>query len=115
MVEQKLDIVEKGEYKNIDLRKLDNDNHIIVEKLFLECREQKATGRDGSSYTFFPTIVKYGEDEVGMVLPKEEVAKEFADIAGVGDKVKITLQKEMYVDKKGKDRVAKKYLFEKVE
>lgn len=115
MVEQKLDIIEKGSFKNIDLRKLDNGNHVIVEKLFLECMTKEFKNAQGQSYNFYPTRVKYGEEEVGMSFNKEEDAVAFNEVAGVGDKVKVNMTKEMYQDAKGQDRVARKFFFEKVE
>ena len=121
MTEQKLEIttnqVRDKTYKNIDLRILENNASITIEKKFLGLREVNVPARNGKEpYSFYSGQVNYdGEENVGMSLSNKEVADSFEACGGIGDKIRITLNKEMYVDKRGMDRVAKKFTFELVE
>jgi hypothetical protein len=116
-MEQELEIITNGDFKNINLKSrykrdskgnfevkdgkkvalqqgLEVGNHVILEKTFAQGLEiTKPT------YTFFNCKVKYKNTDVSFVLYKDE-HDEFASTGGVGDKVKATLFKEPYVNKK---------------
>ena len=117
MAEQKIEIVQNGDYKNIRLKPnikkgfkgLENGNHIVVEKLYDESRELQ--GKYGA---FYSCGVKYMDNEVSFILnPKEH--KKFDKVGEIGDKVKITLNKESFVHPKtGVEMLINRLSFEKV-
>lgn len=108
--EQKISITPKGQYKNIDLKDIDNGNFIIVEKVFAEgMRFDKGSGKD--AYSFYVVKVKYLDEEVGFLL-YEEPHQEFARAGGIGDRVKITCELR---EKKKKGEYYKAFKFDLVE
>ena len=123
MKECKLDITERAGkdgkvWKNIDLRKMENDSYIVVTKTsFAEGREVKAMSKDGKAFTFYSCGVTYNGELVSMSLvPKDHAV--YAKVGGVGDQVKICLAKTIE-SKTGKDKitrdvVVRKYTFEVV-
>jgi len=118
MVEQELDIIENGQYKNINLKPklnkgiagLEKDNYVIVEKTFAEGREH--VSQYGKSYS---CGVSYrGEDVTFWLSEKEHIV--YKELGGIGDRVKITLTKESFVNKKsGVEMLYNKLNFELVE
>lgn len=118
MVEQTLEIVPNGQYKNINLKPklnkgipgLDNGNHIIVEKTnFAE--GMAINGKFGTSYS---CRVTYRGEEVSFFLNEKE-HQQYAQTGDVGDSVKITLTKEPFVNKKtGVEMLFNKLTFELV-
>lgn len=123
MTEQKLEIIENGQYKNINLKTkpenkktkkpmvpgIDKDNFIIVEKIYAEGYENP--GNYGLSYSC--KVIYLGE-EVSFWLDEEE-HDAYKEVGGVDDKVKITLTKEMLTNAKGRDYIKQILTFELVE
>ncbi len=113
-MEQKLDIVQNGDFKNIfffsyiknGAKGLDDGNFIVVEKVFADGREI-----DMKTYMIYSCKVKYLEEEVTFVLNARE-HEEYKNLGGIGDKIKITLKKEPYINKKGVEILAKNLYFE---
>ena len=117
-MEQDLNIVTNGQYKNINLKPrpmkgikgLESDNYIIVEKVFPEGYENQ--GKFGPSYS---CKVLYKGEEVAFWLNEKE-HNVYKDLGGQGDKVKITLKKEPYVNPKtGVEMLFNKLYFELVD
>lgn len=117
MAEQKLEIVQNGDFKNVNLKPklhlgikgLDNGNHIIVGKLFDDGLE-----KEGKFGKYYITKVLYDSEEVSFILSDKEHAA-FKAEGTVGDNVKITLNKESMVNKKtGVEMLFNKLYFEKV-
>jgi len=100
--EQTLEIVQNGEYKNINLKPklnkgiagLNDGNFIVVEKVFAEGYEVES--KFGKSYS---CRAKYKGDEVSFWLNAKE-HDVYKDLGGIGDSVKITLKKEAFVNPK---------------
>ena len=116
MVEQKLEVKTNGTFKNIELKPklhkgikgLDNGNYIIVEKIYKDGLEKE--GQYGKYY-----IIKalYDGQEVSFFLSEVENAL-YTKAGVVGDKVKISLKKESFVNKKtGVEQLLNKLAFEK--
>jgi len=96
--EQDIEIKTKGDYKNIDLRQLDNGNYIIVTKKdFAEGKEINSPflDKNGNPKINYRCKAEYKGEEVSFFINKEEEHKQFADCGGVGDRVKITFNKEI--------------------
>jgi hypothetical protein len=101
-MEQKLQTIENGQYKNINLKPkfnkvtkkkeggLDIGNYVIAEKLFAEGKAFEKTwpGQAKPSTSYSCRAVIDG-DEVSFWLNERE-HKAYAPLGGVGDKVKIT-------------------------
>jgi hypothetical protein len=119
--EQDIEIKTKGDYKNIDLRQLDNGNYIIVTKKdFASGKETKSPylNQDGTNKVNYLCKVEYKGEDVGFFIRKEEEHKQFEQAGGVGDKVKITFNKEIktvQTPKGKKDIVVHKTTFESYE
>lgn len=97
--------------KSIAVNKLENGESIIVTKdKYIDGRQ--ASGKYGPCWV---CSVNYEDEEVVFFLNKEEEATAFANTGGIGDKVKITMTKEMFTTKTGKDGVRKNLSFEQVE
>jgi hypothetical protein len=116
-MEQKLEIKTNGNFKNIDLKPklhkgikgLDNGNHIVVEKIYKDGLE-----KDGQYGKYYIIKALYLEQEVSFFLNEKE-NEAFSNVGTVGDKVKITLKKEDFVNKKtGVESRINKLFFEKV-
>jgi hypothetical protein len=101
MVEQNIEIIENGQYKNLilkpNLRKglkgLAIDNHIFAEKIFAEGREVKT--KFGSMYS---CAVRYKDQDTSFVCSDKEHAQ-YKACGGIGDKLKITLFKFTWTNK----------------
>lgn len=116
--EQELNIVEKGSFKNLHLKPnvakgiegLEDGNFVIVEKVFAEGREVSLP-----THVFYSCGVRYKDEVVSIVLnPKEHDV--YKTLGGAGDRVKITLKKEPYVNPMtGAEGIAKRLYFEQVE
>ena len=114
--EQKLEIVENGQYNNLNLKTnfakkikgIEDGNYIIVTKCFAEGREWQ--GKYGPSYS---CKVTYDDTECSFWLNQKE-HEVFMDCGGIDDKVKITLKKETYV-LNNEERTKQVLYFEKVE
>lgn len=101
MSEQELTITENGNYKNLHLKSnlgkgqkgLDDGNHVIILKAnFAEGYENKKNEGTDKAYSFFNCRVEYkGEEASFLLYDKEHEA--FKNCGGVGDQVKITLNK----------------------
>lgn len=121
--EQKLEIVENGEFKNIHLKPklnkgikgIEDGNYVIVEKVFAEGYEKVMKEGTPDEYKFYNCKVKYQEEEASFLLYENE-HKFFAEQGGIGDKVKITLNKVAKINPKTNVEVLVPTLtFEKVE
>lgn len=117
MVEQKLEIKSNGKFNNIDLKPklhkgikgLDNGNYIIVEKIYKDGLE-----KEGQYGKYYIMKVLYQEQEVSFFLSEKEHA-EFSSLGEIGDKIKISLKKEPFVNKKtGVESILNKLVFERV-
>lgn len=110
MEEQKLKIIEvsKGDkvYKNLDLRELDVDKYIIIEKVYAE-----GMGVNGKYGKMFSIGVKY-KDEVCSAFISDKQHEEYKVCGGVGDKVKITKYKAEVKVKAG-ELLVKRLKFER--
>jgi hypothetical protein len=115
MVEQELKVVEVGKYVNLNIKPkplkgikgLDNGNYVVVEKV----REVETKSDFGISHL---CIVKYKGVECSFFLNEKEYPG-YSAVGGIGDKVKITLTKEPYINKKtGVEQIANKLTFEGV-
>jgi len=101
-MEQEINIVENGQYKNINLKPkpmkgitgIDNGNYIIVEKVFAEGFENE--GKFGKSYS---CKVRYKDEECSFWLNEKEHAI-YGPLGGVGDLIRISLNKESFVNPK---------------
>lgn len=112
-MEQKLVIETNGQHKNLNLKNLDNGNHVIVEKKYAETKLMEGTsGKTGKPYRFYTAKVMYDGQEVGIAVNDDTDAKLFNDCGGIGDKVKITCSKEIRKNKVGKDFVKTSFKFE---
>jgi hypothetical protein len=122
-----LPIVTNGNYKNIDLRAMDNDEAIVVTKKYAELRRTEKIGNkfnDTVKWYVCRAEGTYNGEEVSFFINKSNAGDkyisetEYADLydacGGEGDKVKISCKKWFAKDKKGKDVVAIQYFFEKV-
>jgi hypothetical protein len=116
-LEQKLEVKTNGNFKNIDLKPklhkgikgLDNGNHIVVEMMFKE-----GLKKDGQYGPYYIMKVLYDEQEVSFFLNEKE-HDNFAAVGEVGDKVKITLIKEDFINKKtGVESKINKLVFSRV-
>ncbi len=115
-MEQTLEIKANGTFKNIELKPklhkgikgLDNGNHIIVEKIYKDGLE-----KDGQYGKYYIMKVLYKDQEVSFFLSEKEHA-EFSKHGDVGDKIKISLNKEPFVNKKtGVESLLNKLIFER--
>jgi len=126
--ENKLEIKVNGNYKNIDLRDMDDQEAIIVEKKFdTVSRDQKPSKfKEGEFYTMVRGAGVYNGEEVGFFIngqtdgdgnfvDADAVADLYDATGGQGTKVKVTCTKTMGKDKNGKDKVFRSYVFAKIE
>jgi len=109
MVENKLELVKKGDYNNIDLFKMGNGDSIVVEKRYDDVQMksgEKDYGDGPKKWVMYPASVIYNGEEVSFIIKKshstknvkveaEEYVKAFDALGGQGTKVKITCTKEM--------------------
>jgi hypothetical protein len=122
-METKLEIetTAKG-YKNLNLKTrpkkgikgLDNDQYIIVEKLF-PTGYKVDTGfkdKEGNPNYNYSCKVKYNEQEVSFFLNEKE-HEVYSQLGGIGDKVKITAKDEIYVMFNGTRGITTKLVFER--
>ena len=86
--EQILNITERGQYKNIDLKDIDNDNYIIVQKIFEKGLEKKATKGD-RTWNYYIIKARYNDEEVGFIL-SDTANSMYKELGGIDDKIKIT-------------------------
>ena len=128
--EQKIEITENGQYKNIGLRSnlkkgikgIEDGNYIIVTKKFAEGKETRSMFEGVKGYNI---LVEYEGQDVSFFLNNKFRADgtqwfdeydRFNACGGIGDKVKITLRKEPFVNQKTGIEMIKQVLeFEKVE
>lgn len=117
MVEQDIQITKNGEFNNLNLKPklikgikgLEDGNHIVVEKIYKDAIEK--TGTYGK---FYGCKVLYKGEQVSFILNPKEYA-EFAAQGDIGDKVKITLKKEVKLNpKSGIEMIVSKLHFLKV-
>lgn len=116
MAERKLEITTKKNYKNIDAYSMNNGDHFFAKKRTEALARQidmPAVG-ENRAYSFWSAMVTHENNDCSFIIKKKDEAAAYDACGGVGDTLKVTLTKEMYVDKKGVDRVAKKLSFEKV-
>jgi len=125
-MEQEIKIVENGQYKNINLKSklhkgikgLEDGNHIIVEKVYAEGREYQSPtlkDRNGDPLMSYSCRVVYLDNEVSFWLSAFE-HETYQALGGEGDKLKITLNKEPFVNPKtGAEMILQKLSFEAVE
>jgi len=116
--EQDLEIVENKGFKNLQLKPnvakgiagLEDGNFVIIEKTFAEGREVTMP-----THTFYSCGARYKDTDISFILnPKEHEI--YKNTGGVGDRVKITLKKEPYVNPMtGAEGIAKRVYFEVVD
>ena len=129
----KLPITQSGQWKNISLADMENEDSIVVEKKFAECKrvEKPSKFNPEQMWTSVSTAVVYNGEDVGFFfngtntgekyIDSTEYADKFDACGGEGDKVKITCKKWFGKNnvakgpKKGTDLVAREYIIEKVE
>jgi hypothetical protein len=125
MPEAKLEIVQNGEYKNLELKEkfkvIDNQkqtvsagipdgDYVIVTKEFAEGLE--VNGKFGPSYSC--KVTYDGNEGCSFWLkPKEHDA--YKSCGGVGDRIKISMAKKPFVMKNGAEMTKQELSFEKVE
>lgn len=109
-MENGIQIKQNGQYKNLDLRDMNNGDTIVVTK------NKYAEGKEfeGKYGKFFNVQVEYQGEECSMIINKVEEHGAFASCGGVGDKVKITMHKEIKKNKMGREYVARSLTFEQV-
>jgi hypothetical protein len=102
MVEQEIEIRTNGAFKNIELKPklhkgikgLTSGNHIVVSKIYKDGME-----KEGQYGKYYIAKVLYKDEEVSFFLNEKE-HEAFSKAGNIGDKVKITLNKESFVNKK---------------
>jgi len=80
--EQKLTIKTNGDYKNIDIKTIDNENYIIVKKV----KEFEKNGQYGK---FYSVIAEYNNEEVSFLL-NGRAGEAYKVLGNTGDTIKIT-------------------------
>jgi len=109
-------ITTRGQYKNLDLRatfKNDGDFIEIEKTNYAEGYKNTKQAPDGTSYDFYNCKVIVNGTPVSFIV--YEADNERFSAVDAGAKCTMTLHKEMYVDKKGIDRVKKYYTFKAIE
>lgn len=122
MTETKLEVTTKttpkGTFNNIDIKSIQDGQHIIVEKLQAAgFRNESKTYKnfDGTPAVSFSCKVKYQDKECSFWL-KERQHKLYEVCGGIGDRVKISCKEEVKVNPKTKVKMIVPVLsFEKVE
>ncbi len=126
MEEQKLEIIENGQYKNLKLKSntvkgikgIDTDKYVMIEKVYAEGLkiESKIYKKfDGSPAISYSCAVLYEGEECSFFLNEKE-HETYSITGGEGDKVKITLTKDIVPNKKtGAEMVVQNLHFELVE
>lgn len=124
MKEAKLKLTEK-EYKgekqySINLKEMQDGEYIIVEKVFAESKGYpgKVKKKDGEASLIFPCKVKYNDKEVTAWFYEagHPQYKDFADVGGAMDKIKITCIEEKVVNPVTKVKMlVNRYKYELVE
>ena len=133
MTENNLEIKENGQFKNIDLRKINNGESIVVTKKFADTIRTEKPGKFKPENTWMciRTVLEYKGEDVGTFIngyygletgdkgnkyvEAESVADRFDACGEVGDKVRITMKKELGVNAKEKEIAVYDLQFEKVE
>ena len=130
-MEQDIEIIPNGKFKNINLKtkyKRDSQNNLVIEDgkkviiaqglddgNYITVKKTKfAEGRrvDRPTYTFFSCGVEYKGEEVSFILYEDDHAK-FASCGGLDDTIKISLKKELKLNKKtGQDILVDNLYFE---
>ena len=129
----KLEIRPNGNFNNIGLTEMGNEDVIVIEKVYDLVRRSPKTktykNADGtdkiSNYTSVQVIAMYkdkkvsfflngGKDETGKQVSADDAADAFDALGPTGTKVQITCSKVMGKDRKGKDAVFTNFSFAKV-
>lgn len=126
MEEQKLEIIENEKngkvYKNLNLKSrlhkgikgLDDGNYVIVEKQYAEGYEfvsPSLKDGKGNPVVSYSCRAFYGGEDVSFWLSEKE-HEMYKEAGGVGDNVKILLNKEPYVNPKtGAEMMLQKLAF----
>lgn len=112
-MEQDITITTKGEYNNIDLKDLDEGNHIIIEKTFDVPRELPSKFEGGKP--FYSCGANYKDKQVSFFLNYNHIDA-YNALGGTGTRLKVTLYKETFTNPKTNvEMLLKKFKFEKVE
>lgn len=101
MTEQKLEVKVNGQYNNIDLKSLEPNNSVTVEKVFAEgykLESKTYKKKDGSPSLYFSCKVKYEGKDCTFFL-NENQHESYKVQGGIGDKVRIDCS--LKKDKKG--------------
>lgn len=106
MAEQEIEIVENGEYKNLNLKPrplkgvkgLEYGNYVIVTKNFAEGKPITGTA-NGRPYTIYSCGVKYKDQDVTFVINDKE-HDVYKSLGGVGDRLMVTLEKYTFTNPK---------------
>jgi hypothetical protein len=118
MVEDNLEIIKNGQYNNLNLKSkplkgikgIGDGNYIIVTKLY-----DNVMVKEGKYGPFSIAQVKYKDLDCSMLLTSIE-GQQFDACGPSGTRVKINLNKEIYINKMtGSESLAQRLSFEKVE
>jgi hypothetical protein len=106
--EQKIQIKTSGQYKNIAPKKdLEQGNHIIIEKKFVDAKEVTGGKFNNTSYL---AQVMYAGEEVSFFMTKNE-HDVFKEVGGVGDRIKCTLGEKTFERKNKEGKVIGKMIY----
>jgi hypothetical protein len=132
-----LEIETQGAYKSINLKKLKNNESVVVTKKYAEAKRSQKDSKfydankpedkfNKKTYTVAYTQVEYnGEDKVGIFffyydteegrVSVDAMADKFDAVGGEGDNIKITKIVTMGQNEKGDDVAFTNYTFDLVE
>ena len=120
-MEQDLEIIKNGEYKNINLKTrvdkstgqvqqgLTKDNYIIVEKVDFD----KSLKVDKGSYNLYRCTALYKDEVVSFFLNRDDEGEAWDETGGLNEKVKITATSIPY-KYKGEEKTRLGLVFELV-
>lgn len=126
MAENVLEITEKGQYKNIDLKQMNDGDSIVFTKKYAEAYgKEYSKGTAGTpefrEWTGYSAAGTYKDAEVGFFFPggyssegyvsAEDLATAYNEVGGEGDTIRITCKKGLTKNKKNADVVALDFTF----
>ena len=109
-----LEITQNGDWHNIDHKKMENGDSILITKLFPSGIEKIGKGKNNETYKYYIVRAVYKETEVSFFL-YEQPHGAFSECGGVDDTIKMTKKEEIYTKKDGNKAVKTELVFEKVE
>ena len=105
--ECKLEIVPNGDFKNIDISKMENGKSIVIKKLFADGLEKTAS-KGTRSWKFYIVKAEYLGEEVSFIM-NERTHAEFKELGGIGDEIRLTFTKGIG-EIKGKDGKVREFV-----